>query len=766
MHRARGLTTDRETIVRRSTTTMDSSAYKTVRRVPSLRVAQVVVDDALAAHKAGTLDDWGRRHRRIAGWLAARALPTLLGSAGEALREPGTQAGALALLLRWAVDELRPDRGGALASIPREAWLDRTSWRPMLAVLCQFGFAPVPPFRDRYHGHADEPAASRLCGLWSVGPSTYYRYLDKGKRAVAELLREAPWSGLQRLSLRQGVLDQLAPGLGWSDADAQRAWHARQATARLVAADSVGALWHLRHAGDTARFVTVLQRHSVELANEPETDLLVEALGAEVDDARTGIELQLAQAALARMRGQADLEQRAYDHALRIAAEADQPLLLGIVYGALGKFHEPRDVDRAFAYYQDSADCLWRSGVGDDRSTAVGVIEEYVTTLVRLAWLHVLRNDPRSRTVLDRASELVERFELAVSTVAMLEQTWGEYWRRAGDIPRAIEHKHRALVLYERIDDRQAILKTCSNLSLIYGEARNFEQAIEYAQRVLALTTTMTVEPEIVASSRLNLGAAYFWQGEYAQAMVEYQQALDVALRARLRPIAGRAHYNLAEVNYLLFKQSRDPALEARGDAHAAAALDVWPQASESAQATRALKREILGPGDDRASDRLLPREWGAHPSEMAEVQRQREVLAVPVAPEAHVQAHLAIANAYLEISVKEREAALALIARHQLGDRFAAELDRLRNTFDRELTREQRLAAQWERSAGDLMNPTRSAAVLAHVLRAGAINKSAYGELCSLSPATASKHLGVLAERGLLVQTGKGPATRYVLPE
>jgi tetratricopeptide (TPR) repeat protein len=750
---------------------MESSAYTPVdpgrRRQSSLAVAQVVVDGALAAHKAGMLGDWLRRHRHVARWLDAHALPAVLGAAGEGLlREAMPTATALVLLLRWAVAQMRPDRAEGLDAIPREAWLDRTSWRPMLAVLCQFGFAPVPRFGDRYHGHADEPAASRLCGLWSVGPSTYYRYLDKGKRALAACLREAPWSGPQRLSLRQSVVDQLATTLGLTDPAARHAWHTRQASARMIVQDSAGALWHLRHANDTVRFVTVLQRHSVDLANDPETDLLLEALVAEGVEARTGVELRLAQAALARTRGQDDLEQRAYEQALRIAADADDPLLLGIVYGALGKFHEPRDVDRAFAFYQDSADCLWRSGVGDDRATAAPVIEEYVATLIRLAWLHVLRNDPRSKSALDRAAELCERFALALPTTAMLEQTWGEYWRRAGKITLALEHKHRALVLYERIDDHLGILKTCCNLSLIYGEAKDFAHAIEYSQRVLALSTAMVVEPETLASTRLNLGAAYFWQGEYAHAMLEYEQALDVALRSGLRQVAGRAHYNLAEVNYLLFKQSRDPALESRGDAHAAAAMDAWPQGSEPAQATLTLKREVLGPGEDRAFDRLLPREWGTHHAEMAEVQRQREVLSVPVAPEAHVRAHLAIANAYLAISVKEREAALALIARHGLGDRFAAEFDGLRSTFNRELTREQRLAAKWERDTGDLLNPQRCGTVLAQLLRAGSINKSGYAELCGLSPATASKHLGLLAERGLLVQAGKGPATRYLLPQ
>ena len=54
---------------------------------------------------------------------------------------------------------------------------------------------------------------------------------------------------------------------------------------------------------------------------------------------------------------------------------------------------------------------------------------------------------------------------------------------------------------------------------------------------------------------------------------------------------------------------------------------------------------------------------------------------------------------------------------------------------------------------------------MLAQLLEAGSLNKSGYAQLCSLSPATASKHLVTLAERGLLVQSGKGPATRYTLP-
>ena len=113
-------------------------------------------------------------------------LRPLHGAAGETL-DAAHPAAAVELLLQWAVGQQRPDRASLAATISRDAWLDRTSWRPVLALACQYGFMAVPAFRDRYRGHAEEAAASQLCGLWSVGASTYYRYLDKAKRALATL---------------------------------------------------------------------------------------------------------------------------------------------------------------------------------------------------------------------------------------------------------------------------------------------------------------------------------------------------------------------------------------------------------------------------------------------------------------------------------------------------------------------------------------------------------------------------------------------------
>lgn len=47
--------------------------------------------------------------------------------------------------------------------------------------------------------------------------------------------------------------------------------------------------------------------------------------------------------------------------------------------------------------------------------------------------------------------------------------------------------------------------------------------------------------------------------------------------------------------------------------------------------------------------------------------------------------------------------------------------------------------------------------AVLEHLLGGGALARSRYAALCSVGLTTASRHLGELAARGLLVQVGNG---------
>ena len=89
--------------------------------------------------------------------------------------------------------------------------------------------------------------------------------------------------------------------------------------------------------------------------------------------------------------------------------------------------------------------------------------------------------------------------------------------------------------IHERLGDRRAILRTCANPGLVYGDARGFARAIDCSRRVRDLATRFTVEPETVAATHLNLGAACLRQGKHDSAFEHCPQALAIAEQARLR---------------------------------------------------------------------------------------------------------------------------------------------------------------------------------------------------------------------------------------
>ena len=123
-------------------------------------------------------------------------------------------------------------------------------------------------------------------------------------------------------------------------------------------------LWHRLQAGDAASCVDVLARCRDALAFDAQTDALVDELARSPLDARQRVRLGLALAALSRLRDAADAERTSLEAALRDASAAGDRLMVGVVCGALGKYCERRDTDRALAYYQDGAEALWQAGLG------------------------------------------------------------------------------------------------------------------------------------------------------------------------------------------------------------------------------------------------------------------------------------------------------------------------------------------------------------------------------------------------------------------
>jgi tetratricopeptide (TPR) repeat protein len=742
-----------------------------------LALTETLLEAALQAQRNGSFDELVRGRPRLARWLMRHHARLMRGTAAAAAG--GSEAAAVAagageaprqaaLLLRWLCTQLRPDAGPGFEGIDERAWLDLSSWRPMLAMACHAGFLQAPDFPRRYRRRSGEAALDNLCGLWDVGASTVYRILERARRAMALVLLDASPNAARSLSLRRFVLLDVQQRLGLAPGPALQAWHRQQTDWARRHGDPAAELWHGWQAEEPQQVVQTLRQQASALAVLPETEAIVVRIAPQLPTPRLQVDLWLARAALARTRSAAERELQAYEHARAVAQAAQDPVLLGIVYSELGKYHEPRDADRAFACYQDSAEFLRDlNPAGADQQA----LAQYLLTLARLAWMYALRNDERSRALLDRAESLRPHVAAASDVIGMLEQVWAEYWRRAGKADLSLEHRYRALNIFERVGDRRSVLATTLNLVMVHGERGDLPRALQYARRIFEAARAGTVEPALLVSTHGNLGLAHFLTGDLGAAIEQYRLALDRSLAAGLRLHAFRTRYNLAEAHYTRLQQQGDAADEAAGDGYIREALAAPESDSNPAaiEAARALKAKILGIAKANAKaaepNRMLPGEDAVHLAEMSEVHRHREVLAVPGEATQHAQAHLAIARAYLAISTKEREAALALIHKHGLQAQFSAEFEELKQTFQRELTREQHLADAWKRAAADVVDDARRAPLIAHLVREGSINKSGYVELCAVSPATASKHLGQLLERGLLVQLGKGPSTRYELP-
>jgi tetratricopeptide (TPR) repeat protein len=569
-----------------------------------------------------------------------------------------------------------------------------------------------------------------------------------------------PPDGARLLALRDAadqVLNRFAIGGDRST------WHRRQAQASQLAGHVDAALWHLHRAGDVDAVLELLRRHGSEAARSLEVDALLNALEQGASPWQL-VDIALRRAAMEHFRQNVDAEGEAINRSLRLAEAHGAPLLVGTAQGALARFFEERDRDRAAACYEEAIAHLRRAIERGDGHERIKAVNEYANCVVHLAWLHLRRNNPKAKTLLEQVPQANVGTALDDETIGSIEQTWGEYWRCVGNPRRALEHKHKALAIFERIGDARSVLSTYNNLSLIYSDAKEYQLAVEYGRRVVS--ADVAVEPELLTSAHCNLGVAYFSTGRLSQAIEHYEHALRIDEQAGLKSHLVVSQYNLAEAHYERFKQNGDPSDELLGDRYSAAAAKLGDAANAQAQAdaARALKREVLGTGE--GPDRLLPTEHAAHFAEMADIERLRLTLAMPQDATQQVRTHLAIARAYLSIAVKEREAALALAERQGVTEDFSGEIDALRQTFSRELTREQRLAHAWGTASDDLLGSERRQSVLAYLLSQGSINKSSYAEVAAVSLATASKHLGVLTERGLLVQTGKGPSTRYLLAD
>jgi tetratricopeptide (TPR) repeat protein len=728
-----------------------------------------LLDGALSAYRVGALDKYCKQRERATRWCLRRLASPLDWFDPAVIAEPadGAALGWLTeLALRWAVFQLRPDGAPTQAPIPHHAWTGATAWRPMLAVACHHALLPVTELPQRYRPRPGEPAFEHLCGLWDIAPSSFYRYVERGRQLLA-LELTSPMTAQRALSLAAFACEASYQRLRLGDSQVQRNWHSASANALLShgrARSTVGALWHTVRAVDPAGALELLEAHSLDLAASSYTDAVLATLNVGDAESTTRLQLALARANLAQVRGNLQDEQAQLVSALQHAVSMGDPGWLGTVYAAYGRCHEARNVEHALADYREAVACFEQATPSDGQAEP-RVKAGLLGALVSMAELHLLRNDPRAAAILDRADQVCAASDVPIELQAKLQLTRGEYWQRQGDLDKAIEVTHHALRLCERAGHQRRIVSAWGRLAMLYGCARDIDNALHYARQVTAVSSAAPLAPETIAAIELNIGAALFWEDRWDDAINSYKRAAQMAQAAGLQTILGRAHYNLAEAYFTRFQRGGNAEDELQGDAYARMSQAVWEGDNDAgfAEATRNLKRTVLGDRQHLVYDRLLPAELAAHFDEMKMIEQQRHRIESSSIIEDRIDARLRIAQSYLRIAVAEREAALSLAHQHGLQADVSPQLQVLRHTFDQALSSEEQWSARWEQAR---VIPREHVAVLVHRLAAEhELTKSSCANACSVSPATASKYLADLAAAGLLTRVGKGPATRYLPP-
>ncbi len=107
------------------------------------RIRSLVESSTRGASRRRAASDWTQQLSPDERQALDRLIQPALVVIGDAHGQAGPE-NAAEMLLRWGIAWLRPDRAPVLHVTDRQAWLERASWRPFIALVCHFGLAAIP----------------------------------------------------------------------------------------------------------------------------------------------------------------------------------------------------------------------------------------------------------------------------------------------------------------------------------------------------------------------------------------------------------------------------------------------------------------------------------------------------------------------------------------------------------------------------------------------------------------------------------------------
>lgn len=182
------------------------------------------------------------------------------------------------------------------------------------------------------------------------------------------------------------------------------------------------------------------------------------------------------------------------------------------------------------------------------RSSQARSTSKHVRFLLAQSSLEInLDNYPKAQEILDQAFTLAKRLS-DPGLLAECHLKKGRVEQRTGNWTLARDHVLSALATFRwETDQSSNVARCCNDLGVLYKQARQWPQAVDYLREALRLHKELDDEAH-EAGTLLNLGICYYRSGQVDTAVPYLEQALSISRRLSILPTESRATIALAWV--------------------------------------------------------------------------------------------------------------------------------------------------------------------------------------------------------------------------
>jgi len=368
---------------------------------------------------------------------------------------------------------------------------------------------------------------------------------DQSRLVLAKAIQELEArSLLQSAGLARYQLHAVARQYAYGLLDERPVCHRRAAQYFLTERnDSLEAVRQLQRAGDEREAATLVPEHierwiytgraseALAVLKDFDLDKMDPSMGADVYEARGDLQYLL---------GELDEAVHQYEKAIQIAALADAVTRARLHRKTADVLSRKGEYDEALTNLLSGRDLLADSDSDDgvDESAQLAVV--YGTVLLALG----LSDDAvtEAQTALNELQGASANPRIA----ADLHDLIGKVHFFRGDFAKSLEQFQSALELRKTCSDERGVIKSYSNLAVVYGEQNRYAEAQQASRAALEVAEQMG-DTVALAILYTNMAADYVDQGAYDQAIDFHKRSLALYEKTGNVQKLSVAHHNLGD---------------------------------------------------------------------------------------------------------------------------------------------------------------------------------------------------------------------------